>query len=72
MKIRIHAMIDQKLSQELDCLSKKEGVKKSELIELALGEFFSEQNKQKDEAVISHGRFVGKFSRNETYAPERL
>jgi len=68
MKSHISATIDQKLLEELDRFGQQERRARSQIIEMALEEFLHKRNRTHDEIVTSQGRFVGQFSREETYA----
>jgi metal-responsive CopG/Arc/MetJ family transcriptional regulator len=68
MKSHISATIDQKLLRELDKFGQEERRARSQIIEMALEEFLLKRERTHDDIVTSQGRFVGQFSREETYA----
>lgn len=68
MKSHISATIDDKLLADLNRLGKEEHRSRSQIIEMALEEFLRKRGGAEDEIVTSEGRFVGCFSREETYA----
>jgi metal-responsive CopG/Arc/MetJ family transcriptional regulator len=68
MKSHISATIDQELLGELDKFGQEERRARSQIIEMALEEFLRKRSRSSDEIITSQGRFVGQFSREETYA----
>jgi metal-responsive CopG/Arc/MetJ family transcriptional regulator len=68
MKSHISATIDQELLRELDKFGQEERRARSQIIEMALEEFLLKRERTHDDIVTSQGRFVGQFSREETYA----
>lgn len=67
MKSHISATIDEKLVEDLNRFGREERRSRSQVIEMALGEFLRNRMVAKDEIVTSEGSFGGKFSREETY-----
>lgn len=68
MKTHISATIDVKLLGELNRFGREERRPRSQIIEMALEEFLRKHGAEGDEIVTSDGRFMGTFSREETYA----
>jgi len=68
MKSHISATIDERLLENLNRFGREERRTRSQIIELALEQFLQERGGQEEEIVTSSGRFVGQFSREETYA----
>jgi metal-responsive CopG/Arc/MetJ family transcriptional regulator len=68
MKSHISATIDQELLRVLDKFGQEERRARSQIIEMALEEFLLKRERTHDDIVTSQGRFVGQFSREETYA----
>ena len=67
MKSHISATIDSGLLEDLNRFGQEERRTRSQIIELALERYLKERTKTDDEIVTSAGRFVGQFSREETY-----
>ena len=67
MKSHISATIDSGLLEDLNRFGQEERRTRSQFIELALERYLKERTKTDDEIVTSAGRFVGQFSREETY-----
>lgn len=67
MKSHISATIDSGLLEDLNRFGQEERRTRSQIIELALERYLKERTKRDDEIVTSPGRFVGQFSREETY-----
>ncbi len=67
MKSHISATIDEKLVEDLNRFGREERRSRSQVIEMALGEFLRNRMVGKDEIVTSQGSFGGNFSREETY-----
>ena len=67
MKSHISATIDSGLLEDLNRFGQQERRTRSQIIELALERYLKEKTKRDDEIVTSSGRFVGQFSREETY-----
>lgn len=67
MKSHISATIDDRLLADLNRLGKEERRSRSQLIEMALEEFLRKRGDGEDVIVTSEGRFIGCFSREETY-----
>lgn len=68
MKSHISATIDQEILEELDKYGQEERRVRSQIIEMALEEFLNKRKRTHDDIVTSQGHFVGKFSREKTYA----
>ncbi len=68
MKSHISATIDRRLLEDLARFGREEHRSRSQIIELALGEFLGKHLKSGDAVVTSDSRFDGAFSREETYA----
>lgn len=67
MKSHISATIDEQLVEHLNRFGREERRSRSQVIEMALEEFLRSRMGAKDEIVVSHGQFMGAFSREETY-----
>lgn len=67
MKSHISATIDSALLDDLDRFGKQERRSRSQIIEMALEQFLRDRGGIEDEILTSQGRFVGQFSREETY-----
>jgi metal-responsive CopG/Arc/MetJ family transcriptional regulator len=67
MKSHISATIDEKILKDLNRVGAEERRSRSQVIEMALEEFFQKRGAAVDEIVTSEGRFTGNFSREETY-----
>lgn len=67
MKSHISATIDTQLLEDLQRFGQEERRSRSQIIELALDEYFRKRAKTRDEIVTSPGSFAGSFSREETY-----
>ena len=67
MKSHISATIDNDLLDELNRYGQEERRSRSQIIEIALQQFLSKRGGVEDEILTSNGRFVGQFSREETY-----
>ena len=67
MKSHISATIDKKLVEDLNRFGREERRSRSQVIEMALGEFLKKRMAGEDEIVTSPGSFSGSFSREETY-----
>ena len=67
MKSHISATIDVQLLQELNRFGHEERRSRSQIIEIALEEFFYKRAAAEDHIVTSEGLFNGKFSREDTY-----
>jgi len=68
MKSHISATLDEGIVEELRRFSREERRSRSQVIEMALEEFFRARIGTEDEIVTSHGHFAGRFNREETYA----
>lgn len=68
MKSHISATIERDLVEELTRAGREERRSRSQIIELALEEYFRRRGGEKDEIITSAGRFEGNFNRDETYA----
>lgn len=68
MKSHISATLDEGIVEELRRFSREERRSRSQVIEMALEEFFRARIGTEDEIVTSHGQFAGRFNREETYA----
>ena len=68
MKSHISITIESDLVEELKRFGREERRSRSQSIELALEDFFRQRRGNEDKIVISSGRFMGHFSREETYA----
>lgn len=67
MKSHISATIDAALVEELKRYGREERRSRSQVIEMALDEFLRKRAAGDGDIVTSQGRFVGSFSREETY-----
>lgn len=67
MKSHISATIDTRILTEVNRFGREERRSRSQIIEMALEEFLRKRGGAEDEVVTSRGRFVGRFSRDETY-----
>ncbi|HKJ89609.1 MAG TPA: ribbon-helix-helix protein, CopG family [Oceanipulchritudo sp.] len=67
MKSHISATIDTKLVEELNRYRTEERRSRSQVIEIALSEFLQKRSALDEGIVTSPSRFVGRFSREETY-----
>jgi len=67
MKSHISATLDKKLLEDLNRFGKQERRSRSQIIEMALEQFLRNQRTSDEQIVMSEGRFVGGFSREETY-----
>lgn len=67
MKSHISATLDKKLLEDLNRFGKQERRSRSQIIEMALEQFLRNQRTSDEQIVMSEGRFVGDFSREETY-----
>ncbi|HRP06466.1 MAG TPA: ribbon-helix-helix protein, CopG family [Opitutaceae bacterium] len=70
MKSHISATIDLNLVEKLNRYGEEERRSRSQIIEMALEEFLRKRGVADEDIVTSAGRFVGDFSREETYARE--
>lgn len=67
MKSHISATIDAALVEQLKRYGREERRSRSQVIEMALDEFLRKRAALGGDIVTSQGRFVGSFSREETY-----
>ena len=67
MKSHISATIDEKILEDLNRFGAEERRSRSQIIEMALEEFLHKRGAAVDEIVTSKGRFLGNFSREDTY-----
>ncbi len=67
MKSHISATIDSDLLADVNRIGHQERRSRSQIIELALEEFLRKRGSHDDEIVATAGRFIGNFSREETY-----
>lgn len=67
MKSHISATIDHKILEDLNRVGAEERRSRSQLIEMALADFLHKRGSSGDKIVTSKSRFVGNFSREETY-----
>jgi metal-responsive CopG/Arc/MetJ family transcriptional regulator len=68
MKSHISATIDDQILEDLNRFGQQERRSRSQVIEMALEEYFRRRGVSEDEIVTSTGRFEGDFSREDTYA----
>ncbi len=67
MKSHISATIDLNLVHKVNRYGQEERRSRSQIIEMALEEFLAKRGVADEDIVTSPGRFVGSFSREETY-----
>lgn len=67
MKTHISATLDRELLRDLNRFGEQERRSRSQIIEMALEAFLRERRATGDDIVTSHGRFTGRFNRQETY-----
>jgi metal-responsive CopG/Arc/MetJ family transcriptional regulator len=68
MKSHISATIDLELVEKVNRYGQEERRSRSQIIEMALEEFLAKRGVADEGLVTSDGQFLGKFSREETYA----
>lgn len=70
MKSHISATIDLNIVKKINRYGREERRSRSQIIEMALEEFLQKRGIVDGDIVTSAGRFVGSFSREETYGRE--
>jgi metal-responsive CopG/Arc/MetJ family transcriptional regulator len=67
MKSHISVTIDQDLAERVNRFGQEERRSRSQIIEMALEEFLGKRGGADQDLVTSPGKFVGTFSREDTY-----